>query len=64
VIVGAPLFLIILVPIPALALDCYLVLKLIEDWFATRSPDALLGLLMTAVIQFILYAVFVVALAR
>lgn len=64
VIVGAPLFVIILVPVPAIALGCYLLFKLTEDWFAVRNPDALFGLLVTAVMQLILYVLFVAMLAR
>ncbi len=64
VIVGAPLMVMILAVVPALVLGCYLVLKLTEDWFAARNPDALLGLLVTAVVQFILYALFIATLAR
>ena len=63
-IVGAPLFIMILVPVPAIALGCYWVFKLTGDWFAVRTPDALLGLLVTVIVQFMLYAVFVAMLPR
>ncbi len=64
VIVGAPLFVILLVPVPAIALGCYYVFKLTEDWFAVRNPDALFGLLVTGIMQLMLYVMFVAMLAR
>ena len=64
VIVGAPLFVLILFPVPAIAFGCYYVFKLTEDWFAVRNPDALLGLLLTVIVQLMLYVLFVATLAR
>ena len=64
VIVGAPLFVMLLVPVPAIVFGCYWVFKLTEDWFAVRNPDALYGLLVTAVVQFMLYVLFMAMLAR
>jgi hypothetical protein len=64
VIVGAPLFVLILVPVPAIALGCYWVFKLTEDWFAVRNPDALFGLLVTVIVQIMLYVLFVAVLPR
>jgi hypothetical protein len=52
------------VPVPAIALGCYWVFKLTEDWFAVRQPDALFGLLVTAIMQIILYVLFVAMLPR
>ncbi|MDE3090083.1 MAG: hypothetical protein KGJ80_11935 [Chloroflexota bacterium] len=64
VVAGVPLLLMILLTIPAIALGCYFVLVLTEDWFAVRRPDALLGLLVTAVFQIVLYELFVALLPR
>ena len=64
VIVGAPFLVIVLATIPAIVFGGYLVLKLSEDWFAVRYPDALMGLIVTIVMQLILYALFILTLAR
>ena len=64
VIVGAPLIVLIFATAPAIVSGCYLVLKLTEDWYAARRPDALLGLAVTVIVQIILYALLIAMLAR
>ena len=64
VIVGTPLFVTLLSAVPAIALGCYFVFKLIEDWFAVRNPDALFGLLLTVILQLMLHVLFFATLPR
>jgi hypothetical protein len=64
VIAGAPLIVLIFVIVPAIVLGCYFVLELTEDWYAVHHPDALLGLVVTLIVQFVLYALFIATLAR
>jgi hypothetical protein len=64
IIAGAPFPALILLAIPAIVLGCYWVLKMTEDWYAQRVPDALIGLVVTGVFQFILYALFLALLPR
>ena len=64
VIIGAPLIVVVLVPLPAIAIGCYWLFKLTEDWFSIRVPDALFGLLVTFVMQVMLYILSLWFLAR
>jgi hypothetical protein len=59
VIAGAPLIVFVFAAAPAVVLGCYGVLKLTEDWFAVRQPDALLGLVVTVIVQSVLYVFFI-----
>ncbi|MBI4787483.1 MAG: hypothetical protein HY782_10605 [Chloroflexi bacterium] len=61
---GAPLFLLVAATIPAVALGCYTVYALVQEWFAVKFPDTLIGILVTLIYQIVLYEVFIALLPR
>lgn len=48
----------------ALVLDCYWVMRLAEEWFAVRFPDAALAAVATGIYQFVLFLFFFAFLPR
>ncbi len=55
VIAGAPSAFVSLAILAVVALDCYWVLKLVKEWFLIQTLDGLLGIVVTAVYQLILF---------
>ena len=61
---GAPVFLFVIAFIPAIALGCYTVYALTQEWFVVKFPDALIGALVTLIYQIVLYEIFLALLPR
>ncbi len=64
VIVGMPLFVLFMLIVPAVAIGCYTVLVFVRDWFEVPLAQAWLAVLMTAIWQIVVYALFVAMLAQ
>jgi len=64
VMVGAPVFVFVLCIAPAVALGCYTLLVFARDWFEVPLAQAWLAVLMTAIWQIVVYALFVAMLAQ
>ncbi|MBI5305949.1 MAG: hypothetical protein HY868_27725 [Chloroflexi bacterium] len=64
VILGMPLFVFVMCIAPAVALGCYTVLVFARDWFEVPLAQAWLAVLMTAIWQIVVYALFVTMLSN
>lgn len=64
VLVGAPVVLLFLAVLPIIAMDCYWAAHLVKGWFAVRMSDALVGVFVTGVCQFVLFMILLVLLPR
>lgn len=50
--------------VPAIGLGTILVVKLVEEWFEIEFPNSLLGILVTAIYQIVVYGLFLAFLPR
>ncbi len=64
IIAGVPFPILILGVVPALIPGCYAVIKLTEVWFEVKPLESLIGVIVSAIYQIVVYELFLVLLAR
>ncbi len=64
VIAGVPPTVLLFIPIPAILLSSFTVIKLTAEWFQVSAPESWLGALATVIYQLVLYELLVVFLPR